>query len=142
MTSMMICSSSPRSICGRDHILRKTHPVCARGGIRSRHRQPHPAHPYGENNNNPSKITKRQAQNCEAQHRFLERRGQERTHLLDLLQKLGAENDRLSNLLDQTRQKYLTLETPTKQLHTEADILRCWLQEMMSLMTGGSSIRI
>ncbi|KAL2839256.1 hypothetical protein BJY01DRAFT_250569 [Aspergillus pseudoustus] len=75
----------------------------------------------------PHFVTNLQAQNREAQRRSRERREQERTHLLELLQKLGAENERISSLLDQTREKYLTLD---------ADILRRWRQEMMSSMTG------
>jgi recombinational DNA repair ATPase RecF len=39
-------------------------------------------------------------------------------------------------LLDQTREKYLTLEARTKQLQTEADILRRWRAEMMDSMAG------
>jgi recombinational DNA repair ATPase RecF len=65
-----------------------------------------------------------------------ERREQERAHLLSLLQKLSAENNRVSALLDQKREKYLTLEARTKQLQTEADILRRWRKEMMESMAG------
>ncbi|KAL3491664.1 hypothetical protein BJX62DRAFT_236928 [Aspergillus germanicus] len=83
-----------------------------------------------------SKITKRQAQNREAQRRFRERREQERNHLLSLLHKLSAENNRVSALLDQTREKYLTLEARTKQIQIEADILRRWRSEMMDSMAG------
>ncbi|KAL2845538.1 hypothetical protein BJX68DRAFT_269067 [Aspergillus pseudodeflectus] len=87
-----------------------------------------------------SKITKRQAQNREAQRRFRERREQERNHLLSLLQKLSAENNRVSALLEQSREKYLTLEARTKQLQTEADILRRWRSEMMDSMAGLSLV--
>ncbi|KAL2842439.1 hypothetical protein BJX68DRAFT_270615 [Aspergillus pseudodeflectus] len=83
-----------------------------------------------------SKVSKRQAQNREAQRRFRERREQERAHLLGLLQKLGAENSKITNVLNQMREKYLALEARAKQLQTEGEILRRWRQEIMCSMAG------
>jgi hypothetical protein len=81
-------------------------------------------------------VSKRQAQNREAQRRFRERREQERTHLLGLLQKLGAENNKITNILNQMREKYLVLEARAKQLQVEGEILRRWRQEIMCSMAG------